>query len=30
MDCWNGEKITDSSGQQVVVDNRPSAGARIN
>jgi tripartite-type tricarboxylate transporter receptor subunit TctC len=27
---WIGEKITESSGQQVVVDNRPSAGARIN
>ena len=27
---WIGEKITESSGQHVVVDNRPSAGARIN
>jgi tripartite-type tricarboxylate transporter receptor subunit TctC len=26
---WIGEKITDSSGQQVVVDNRPSAGGTI-
>ncbi|HSF21838.1 MAG TPA: tripartite tricarboxylate transporter substrate binding protein [Burkholderiales bacterium] len=26
---WMGEKITDASGQQVVVDNRPSAGGTI-
>jgi len=26
---WIGEKITESSGQQVVVDNRPSAGGTI-
>jgi tripartite-type tricarboxylate transporter receptor subunit TctC len=26
---WIGEKITDASGQQVVVDNRPSAGGTI-
>jgi len=26
---WIGEKVTDSSGQQVVVDNRPSAGGTI-
>jgi len=26
---WMGEKITDKSGQQVVVDNRPSAGGTI-
>ena len=26
---WIGEKITDKSGQQVVVDNRPSAGGTI-
>ena len=26
---WIGEKITDSSGQQVVVDNRPGAGGTI-
>src|SRR4249920_1274946 len=26
---WIGEKITEKSGQQVVVDNRPSAGGTI-
>jgi tripartite-type tricarboxylate transporter receptor subunit TctC len=26
---WIGEKVTDASGQQVVVDNRPSAGGTI-